>query len=73
MPQCSVHIVEITQILSHAFLEKISWKYSKFSQMADSKMAVLADWRVEFGNPFSQMAAIFPQIGGFYVKLMQKN
>ena len=47
--------------------------YSKFSQMADSKMAVLADWRVEFGNPFSQMAAIFPQIGGFYVKLMQKN
>ena len=40
--------------------------------MADSKMAVLADWRLAFGHPFSQMAAIFSQNGSFFVKLMVK-
>ena len=29
----------------------LSQIYSKFSQMADSKMAVLADWRLVFGHP----------------------
>ena len=30
--------------------------YSNFSQLADSKLAVLADWRIPFGVPFSQLA-----------------
>ena len=29
-------------------------------------MAVPAEWRLAFGHPFSQMAAHFPQIGGFF-------
>ena len=39
--------------------------YSKFSQMADSKMAVLADWRLAFGHPLLTNGGYFPQIGGF--------
>ena len=39
--------------------------------MADLKLAVPADWRLAFGHFFSQRAAHFPQIGGFFLSNWQ--
>ena len=36
--------------------------------MADSKMAVLADWRLAFGHPILTIGGNFSQNGGFLVK-----
>ena len=45
--------------------------YSKFSQMADSLMAVLADWRSPFGHPLLTNGGYFSQIGGFSGKKIE--
>ena len=40
--------------------------YSKFPQMADSKMAVPADWRLAIGHPLPAEWRYFPQNAGFF-------
>ena len=42
-----------------AYFSVVTLLYSKFSQLADSKLAVLADWWLPLGSHFSQLAIQF--------------